>query len=409
MAKLASRALAEELVYVWEGTDRRGKRVRGELRSPTDSLVRAELRRQGITPLRVKRKPKPLLSMASRIRPRDLMLFSRQLHTMIAAGVPLVQSLDTIGNGIRNTRLRDIVRAVKVDVEGGTPLAAALGKHPRQFDELYRSLVHAGEEAGALERMLDKIAVYQEKSETLRAKVRKALFYPAIVLFVAVLVTAFILIFVIPQFESLFQGFGADLPAFTRFVIGVSQLVQAWWWAMLGGLTFAVLLGVGSHRRSPRVREWFDRLTLRLPVIGNIVRLAANARFARTLATMFGGGVPLIEAMRAVAGATGNVVFERAVLEMRDAVSTGQQLHFAMRQTALFPDMVVQMVAIGEEAGSLAEMLAKVADFYEEELDSTISTLTTLIEPAVMVILAVLVGSLVVAMYLPIFKLGSVV
>lgn len=413
MARPATRITAkkapDDLTFVWEGTDKRGRRVKGELRGLNEGAVRNDLRRQGITPLKLRKKSKPLLGGGGSITSRDMMLFTRQLCTMLGAGVPVVQSLDLVGNGSRNPKLREMVLAIKNDVESGTGLAVSLAKFPLYFDDLYVNLVQAGEEAGVLETLLNKIAIYQEKTETLKAKIKKALFYPAIVMLVAVLVTVFILLFVIPQFESLFRGFGADLPAFTKLVIEISRFVQDWWWLLLGSVAGVIGSLLYTYKRSRPMQKSIDRIALQVPIIGSVVRLGANARFARTLSTMFGSGVPLIEAMRSVAGATGNVVFEEAVMDMREAVATGQQLNFAMRQSTLFPDMVVQMVAIGEESGSLSDMLAKVADFYEEELDNTVSKLTTLIEPLVMAILAVIVGSLVIAMYLPIFKLGSVV
>lgn len=413
MARPATRITAkkapDDLTFVWEGTDKRGRRVKGELRGLNEGAVRNDLRRQGITPLKLRKKSKPLFGGGGSITSRDMMLFTRQLCTMLGAGVPVVQSLDLVGNGSRNPKLREMVLAIKNDVESGTGLAVSLAKFPLYFDDLYVNLVQAGEEAGVLETLLNKIAIYQEKTETLKAKIKKALFYPAIVMLVAVLVTVFILLFVIPQFESLFRGFGADLPAFTKLVIEISRFVQDWWWLLLGSVAGVIGSLLYTYKRSRPMQKSIDRIALQVPIIGSVVRLGANARFARTLSTMFGSGVPLIEAMRSVAGATGNVVFEEAVMDMREAVATGQQLNFAMRQSTLFPDMVVQMVAIGEESGSLSDMLAKVADFYEEELDNTVSKLTTLIEPLVMAILAVIVGSLVIAMYLPIFKLGSVV
>ncbi|TCO80189.1 type IV pilus assembly protein PilC [Plasticicumulans lactativorans] len=413
MARPATRITAkkapDDLTFVWEGTDKRGRRVKGELRGLNEGAVRNDLRRQGITPLKLRKKSKPLLGGGGSITSRDMMLFTRQLCTMLGAGVPVVQSLDLVGNGSRNPKLREMVLAIKNDVESGTGLAVSLAKFPLYFDDLYVNLVQAGEEAGVLETLLNKIAIYQEKTETLKAKIKKALFYPAIVMLVAVLVTVFILLFVIPQFESLFRGFGADLPAFTKLVIEISRFMQDWWWLLLGSVAGVIGSLLYTYKRSRPMQKSIDRIALQVPIIGSVVRLGANARFARTLSTMFGSGVPLIEAMRSVAGATGNVVFEEAVMDMREAVATGQQLNFAMRQSTLFPDMVVQMVAIGEESGSLSDMLAKVADFYEEELDNTVSKLTTLIEPLVMAILAVIVGSLVIAMYLPIFKLGSVV
>lgn len=400
---------AEDTTFVWEGIDKRNVRVKGEMRGSNLNIIKAELRRQGVNPLKVKKKPKPLLTFRNKIQTKDIMLFTRQLCTMLQSGIAVVQALDMAGHSSKNPKLKEMVLTIKADVEAGDTLAKALGKHPLYFDDLYCSLVRAGEEAGVLEVLLNKIAIYLEKSEAVKAKVKKALFYPALVLLVAFAATTFIMIFVIPQFESLFKSFGADLPAFTRMVIDISQFFQSWWWAIFGVIGGGIYGFIEGRKRSRNFKQMLDRWTLKLPLIGHMISLSANARFARTLATMFGGGVPLVDAMTSVAPATGNYVYERAVLDMRDSVSIGQQLNFAMRQTTLFPDMVIQMVAIGEEAGSLSDMLAKVADFYEEELDATVNALTTLIEPAVMVVLAVIVGGLVVAMYLPIFKLASAV
>ncbi len=399
----------EEPLFQWEGTDKRGARVKGELRGPNPNLIKAELRRQGIVPVKVRKKAKPLLDLGGSIVSKDIMLFTRQMHTMLNSGIPVVQALGMVAQGARKPKLREMILAIKSEVEGGVTFAEALSRHPLYFDELYVNLVAAGEEAGVLETLLGKIAVYKEKSEAIKAKVKKALIYPAVVLVVAFIVTAFILIFVIPQFESLFAGFGADLPAFTLFVVWLSKIFQDWWWAIFGLIIGAGVVFAQAKKRSRKFQRFLDRVSLKVPLFGKMLAISANARFARTLSTMFGGGVPLVDAMGSVAGATGNYVYERAVLDMREAVSTGQQLNFAMRQAGLFPDMVIQMVAIGEEAGSLSDMLAKVAEFYEEELDSTVGALTTLIEPLVMCVLAVLVGGLVIAMYLPIFKLGSVV
>lgn len=399
----------DDLVFLWEGTDKRGIRVKGELRGPNPNLVRAELRRQGINPLRVKKKPKPLFTAGGNIVPKDIMLFTRQLCTMLASGIAIVQALDMLAKSAKKPKLQKLIQEIKLDVEGGSSFGDALAKHPLYFNDLYVSLVRAGEEAGVLEVLLNKIAIYLEKAESIKAKVKKALLYPAIVILVGIVVTAFIMIFVIPTFESLFRDFGADLPAFTRLIINISHTFQDYWWLMLGIVGGGIYAFIQARKRIPAFRQMVDRYALKLPIFGSIFSLSANARFARTLSTMFAGGVPLVDAMTSVAGATGNYVYERAVLEMRDAVATGQQLNFAMRQTTLFPDMVIQMVAIGEEAGSLSEMLAKVADFYEEELDTTISAITTLIEPLVMAILGVLVGGLIVAMYLPIFKLGAAI
>lgn len=406
---LAKKKPVDDITFVWEGIDKRNVRVKGEIRGTAPNLVKVELRRQGINPLRVKKKPKPLITLGNTIKPKDIMLFTRQLCTMLHAGIAVVQALDMVGHSSKKPKLKDMILSIKADVEGGNTFAKALAKHHLYFDDLYCNLVNAGEEAGVLETLLGKIAIYLEKTEAIKAKIKKALLYPAIVMVVAFGVTTFIMIFVIPTFESLFKSFGADLPAFTRLIISISQFFQAWWWAIFGAIGGAIYAFIDGRKRSRAFNHLIDRWALKIPLFGYMISLSANARFARTLSTMFSGGVPLVDAMTSVAGATGNYVFEQAVLEMRDSVSIGQQLNFAMRQTTLFPDMVIQMVAIGEEAGSLGDMLAKVADFYEEELDNTVAAMTTLIEPLVMCILAVIVGSLVIAMYLPIFKLGAAI
>ncbi|MFO1370974.1 MAG: type II secretion system F family protein [Candidatus Competibacteraceae bacterium] len=399
----------DELIFKWEGTDKRGVRIKGELRAANPTLVKAELRRQGILPLSVKKKPKPLFTFGDSIKPKDIMLFTRQLCTMLTSGIAVVQALDMVGHSNRKPKVKELILNVKADVESGTAFSKALSKHHLYFNDLYCSLVHAGEEAGVLEVLLDKIATYLEKSEALKAKVKKALTYPAIVLLFAFVVTAILLIFVIPTFEDLFKGFGADLPALTKMVIQISQVFQKYWYLILGLPVVAIVGFLEARKRSRTFYQLLDRWVLQIPLIGDLVATSANARFARTLSTLFSGGVPLVDAMVSVAGATGNYVYERAVLEMRDAVSIGQQLNFAMRQSSLFPDMVVQMVAIGEEAGSLGDMLAKVADFYEAEVDQKVDNLTTMIEPLLMAFLAGVVGTLVIAMYLPIFKLASAV
>lgn len=411
---LAKPALAkakkdEELVFAWEGTDKRGKRVKGEMRGTNPNLIKAEVRRQGITPLKVRKKPKPLFAAGGSITPKDIMLFTRQLCTMLQSGIAIVQALDMVGHSSKNPKLKELILDIKKELEGGSRFADALGRHHLYFDDLYCNLVRAGEEAGVLEKLLGKIAIYLEKAEAIKSKIKKALIYPAAVLLVAFIATAFMMIFVIPQFESLFQGFGADLPAFTRMILDISDVFVNYWWLIFGSIIAPIVAFVQARKRSRTFNQLVDRWILKMPIFGPIIALSANARFARTLSTMFDGGIPLVDAMTSVAGATGNYVYESAVLEMRDSVSIGQQLNFAMRQSSLFPDMVIQMIAIGEEAGSLGSMLAKVADFYEEELDTTVAALTTLIEPLVMCILAVLVGSMVIAMYLPIFKLGAAV
>ncbi|HDP88531.1 MAG TPA: type II secretion system F family protein [Thioalkalivibrio sp.] len=402
-------AKAEKMVFVWEGTDKKGSRIKGEMEGASDAIVKADLRRQGINPLKVRKKPKPLFGGTKKITTKDIAIFSRQLATMMSAGVPLVQAFEIVGRGHENPAMQDLILAIKTDIEGGTPLADALGKHPAHFDELFVNLVRAGEQAGALETLLDKIATYKEKTEALKSKIKKALMYPAAVIVVAFIVTTILLLFVVPQFESLFQGFGADLPAFTQMVINLSRWLQAYWYivfAVIGIGTFAL---VQANKRSAEFRRRRDILALKIPVVGELLRKSAIARFARTLSTMFAAGVPLVEAMESVAGATGNALYAEATLKMRDDTASGTQLQASMRATNLFPNMVVQMVAIGEESGSLEGMLSKVADFYEQEVDDMVDGLSSLMEPMIMAILGVLVGGLVIAMYLPIFKLGAVV
>jgi type IV pilus assembly protein PilC len=328
---------------------------------------------------------------------------------MMSAGVPLVQAFEIVGRGHENPSMQELILAVKADVEGGTSLADSLAKHPDHFDSLFVNLVRAGEQAGALETLLDKVATYKEKTEELKGKIKKALFYPAAVVVVAFIVSAILLLFVVPQFQELFQGFGADLPAFTLFVITLSEIFQAYWWAIFGGIIATVLVFIQAKKRSPSFARSLDVLALKAPIFGELVRKAAIARFARTLSTMFAAGVPLVEAMESVAGATGNALYQEATLRMRDDTATGTQLQQSMRNTGLFPNMVVQMVAIGEESGSLEQMLGKVADFYEQEVDNMVDALSSLLEPLIMAFLGIVVGGLVIAMYLPIFKLGSVV
>jgi type IV pilus assembly protein PilC len=401
----------EELVwFVWEGVDRNGARQKGELSSRSETVAKAELRRQGVRIAKIKKKPKPLFGPGKKkILPKDIAIFSRQLATMMSAGVPLVQSFEIVGRGHENPSMQDLILNIKSDVEGGSTLAEALAKHPLYFDELFCNLVHAGEQGGVLEGLLHKIAEYKEKTESIKAKIKKAMTYPAAVIVVAFVVTTILLIFVVPQFEQVFKGFGADLPAFTQMVVDLSRFLQESWYIMLGAVVAVVYILMQLKQRSRAFNRLLDRLILQIPVIGVIMNKAAISRFARTLATMSAAGMPLVEALQSVAGATGNIVYSTAVLRIRDDVSTGTQLQTAMRQVNLFPNMVVQMVAIGEEAGSLDTMLSKVADFYEEEVDNAVDSLSSLIEPMIMAILGVVVGGLVVAMYLPIFKMGSVV
>jgi len=374
-------------------------------------MVKAELRRQGINPIKVKKKPKALFGGAKtkKIIPKDIAVFSRQMATMMSSGVPLVQSFEIIGRGHDNPSMQTLIMTIKSDVEGGSSLSEALAKHPRYFDELYCNLVRAGEQAGILETLLHKIALYKEKVEAIKGKIKKAMFYPTAVIIAAFVVTTILLYYVVPQFESLFKGFGADLPAMTQMVINMSKFTQEYWWAMLLTIGGGIFAFIESKRRFPKFNHFLDRLSLQFPVLGPIINKAAIARYARTLATMFAAGVPLVEAMTTVAGAAGNVIYSNAILRMRDDVATGITLQMAMRQSGLFPNMVVQMVAIGEEAGSLDAMLSKVADFYEEEVDNAVDGLSSLMEPMIMAFLGVIIGGLVIAMYLPIFKMGQVV
>ncbi|HEY1991692.1 MAG TPA: type II secretion system F family protein [Gammaproteobacteria bacterium] len=399
-------AAAKNLNFVWEGTDKKGNRIKGKTVAPSEAAVKADLRRQGIAPVKIS---KARRKAGKKIETADIAFFSRQMATMMSSGVPLVQSMDIIGKGHANPAMQDMVMAIKADVEAGNNLADALGKHPLYFDDLFVSLVRAGEQAGALETLLDKIATYKEKTERIKKKIKKALSYPIAVLVVAFVVTGILLVFVIPQFEALFKGFGADLPAFTQFVVNLSRSVRS------QGIFYLIVIGaIGGaffffKKRSRKFRENLDKISLKIPVVGDILTKSSLARFARTLSTMFAAGVNLVDALTSVSGATGNIIYEQATLKIRDQVSTGQQLNICMSQTGLFPHVMIQMIAIGEEAGSIDAMAAKVADFYEEEVDNAVDNLTSLMEPLIMAVLGVLVGGLVVAMYLPIFKLGSVI
>ena len=396
-----------DVPFLWEGRDKRGQRVKGNTMAPDDAAVRAELRRQGIIPSRVRRKRDSL--RGGKVNAADIAVFARQLATMLTAGIPMVQAFEIVASGVDKPSVRTLILAVKADVESGTSLHEALAKQPLYFDDLFVHLVRAGEQAGALDTLLDKIATYKEKSEAIKKKVKKALFYPASVLIVAFIVTTVLMIFVIPEFQKLFTGFGANLPAFTMFVINISNAVRH------HGIWIALVIGAAAwvfmyfKKRSRKMREVLDRISLKIPIIGPILNKAAIARYARTLSTMFAAGVPLVEALESVSGATGNIIYENAVLKMRDEVATGQRLQRAMEARGIFPNMVVQMIAVGEESGSLDEMAGKVATFYEAEVDNAVDAMSSLLEPLIMVILGVIVGGLVIAMYLPIFQLGNVV
>jgi type IV pilus assembly protein PilC len=401
------KAIKRDIPFAWEGRDKRGQRVKGKSLAPDESALRVELRRQGIAPSRIRKQAQKM--RGGRVTPGDIAVFSRQLATMLASGIPMVQAFEIVATGSEKPAMQKLILDVKGDVESGTSLHEALGKHPLYFDDLYVNLVEAGEQAGALETLLDKVATYKEKSEAIKKKVKKALFYPAAVLAVAFIVTIILLIFVIPEFQTLFQGFGANLPAFTQFVINLSLLVQH------DGIFLAIVAGAAVYaflyfkKRSRKMREMLDRISLKVPIIGPILNKAAIARYSRTLSTMFAAGVPLVEALESVAGACGNIVYENAVMKMKDEVATGQRLQRAMEARGIFPNMVVQMIAVGEESGSLDTMSGKVATFFEAEVDNAVDAMSSLLEPLIMVILGVLVGGLVIAMYLPIFKMGSVV
>jgi type IV pilus assembly protein PilC len=397
-------------VFVWEGKDKRGTKMKGEQPAKNANLVRAELRRQGITPTVVKPKPKSLFGGAGKkVSAKEIAVFSRQLATMMKSGVPIVTALEIIAGGQKNPKAKELFTALRTDIEGGSSVYEALGKHPVYFDELYRNLVKAGESAGVLETVLDTIATYKENIESLKGKIKKALFYPATVIAVAILVSAILLVFVVPQFQQVFASFGADLPAFTKMIIAASDFMIAYWWLVLFAVVGTGFLFTYFKKRSLAFSHFLDRMMLKVPVVGQILHNAAIARFARTLAVTFKAGVPLVEALDIVSGATGNTVYEKAVKRIRDDVSVGYQMNMAMKQVNLFPHMVVQMTAIGEEAGALDAMLFKVAEFYEEEVNNAVDALSSLLEPMIMIIIGGVVGSMVVGMYLPIFKLAAAI
>ena len=396
--------------FTWVGIDKRGIKIKGESVSKNASMVKADLRKQGINPQAVKAKAKPLFGQGGKaIKGRDIAVFSRQLATMMAAGVPMVQGFEIVAGGQANPRMKDMLTNIKQDIEGGSALYEALGKYPVQFDELFVNLVKAGESAGVLDTVLDTIASYKENIEAIKGKIKKAMFYPAAVFAVAILVSAILLIFVIPQFEAVFQNFGADLPAFTQMLVNLSRFMVSYWWMVLG-IFIAVVTGIIMlYKRSEKFAHLVGRMLLKIPIIGEILRQSAIARYARTLGVTFKAGVPLVEALDSVSNATGSVVYNEAVKRIREDVAVGHQLQLAMKQTNLFPNMVVQMVAIGEEAGALDAMLFKIAEFYEAEVNNAVDALSSLLEPLIMVVIGGVVGSMVVGMYLPIFKLGAVV
>lgn len=397
--------------YLYEGFDRKGVKVKGEIPARNLQLAKVTLRKQGISVRTIREKRKNILEglIKKKVTTLDITIFTRQLATMIKAGVPLVQSFEIVAEGLDNPAMREVVLGIKTEVEGGNTFAGALRKYPQHFDNLFCSLVESGEQSGALETMLDRVAIYKEKSEVLKQKIKKAMKYPIAVIIVAIIVTVILMVKVVPVFSEMFSSFGADLPAFTQMVVGMSNWTQKYWFILLIAIIVIIMAFIEAKKRSKKLRDGLDKLSLRLPIFGDLVYKAIIARYSRTLSTTFAAGVPLIDALQSTAGATNNIVYEEAVMRIRDDVATGQQLQFAMRATNLFPSMAVQMVAIGEESGSLDAMLDKVATHYESEVDNAVDGLTAMMEPFIMAILGVLVGGLVIAMYLPIFQMGSVV
>lgn len=408
-AKAAKQKVEKIYPFKWEGKDRKGVKVSGELQGTNQALVKAQLRKQGVLVTKIHKKSTLFGARAKKIKPLDIAFFTRQLATMMASGVPIVQAFEIIAEGTANPNFAKLINEIRTDVASGNTLAASLAKHPQYFDELFCNLVESGEQSGRLESLLDRIATYKEKTEALKAKIKKAMTYPIAVVVVAVIVTAILLLKVVPQFKEVFANFGAELPAFTLMVIGLSEWLQAWWFIILIGMIAVGWVYTQVNRRSKPFRDAQDRTLLKAPIVGQIIYEAAVARYARTLATTFAAGVPLVQALDSVAGAAGNVVFYNAVMGIKQDVSAGTQLNFAMRTTNVFPSLAIQMAGIGEESGNLDGMLEKVADFYEAEVDNKVDNLTTLLEPMIMSVLGVLIGGLIIAMYLPIFQLGAVV
>jgi type IV pilus assembly protein PilC len=394
--------------FTWEGTDAKGRRVKGDNEGPSAAYIKATLRRQGIRQIKVRKKPRPLFSIGKSVKPKDITFFTRQLSTMISAGIPVAQSIDGIARGHENPSVHDLLTSIRQEVESGTSLSNTLMRYPVHFDRLFTSLVAAGEQSGTLDVLLEKVASYKEKVEALKGKVKAAMMYPTAVLVVALIVVALLLIFVIPQFEQLFRNFGGELPTLTATVVEMSRWFQKWWLLFFAGLIGSVVAIVYMYKRSPKMQFALDRVTLRLPVFGPLFKKATIARVARTLSTMFGAGVPLVDALESVAGASGNRVYHNGIINVRNEVSTGRTLETSMAQTGLFPSMVLQMVSTGEESGELELMLAKIAEFYEQEVDDAVAALSSLIEPLMIVVLGVIIGTMVVAMYLPIFKMAAV-
>ncbi|GHF79595.1 type II secretion system F family protein [Thalassotalea marina] len=398
-------------VFLWQGVNRKGKKVNGELSAASMLELKAQLRKQGITPGRIKKKPKPLFGLGGdkKIIPADIATITRQIATMLGAGVPLVQTIEMIGKGHNNGNMQKLLGDIGNKLQSGIPLSECLRDHPRYFDGLYCDLVHSGEQSGSLETIYDRIATYKEKAEALKAKIKKAMTYPIAVLVVAAIVTSILLIFVVPVFKEIFDSFGAELPAFTLLVLAISEFMQSYWYIGLGIVFVAGFLFKRAHLNSRKFRDNVDKNILKLPVVGDLLKKAAVARYARTLSTTFAAGVPLPDALESAAGASGNAVFRDAILEIRSEVSSGMQMNLAMRNCNIFPDMVIQMVAIGEESGAVDDMLAKVATVYEQQVDDAVDSLTSLLEPMIMAVLGVVIGGLIVAMYLPIFQIGQVV
>ncbi|MBV1909661.1 MAG: type II secretion system F family protein [Kangiellaceae bacterium] len=409
--RTAAAKAPKQFNYKWEGADKKGQKVKGEMTAETPAVVKAQLRKQGVSPLKVSKVAQPLFGggKGKPIEAADVAMFSRQIATMMKAGVPLVQSFDIIGRGNEKPLVQDLLLSVKSDIESGQTMADSLRKHPKYFDDLFCDLVDAGEQSGSLEGMLDRIATYKEKTEALKSKIKKALNYPIAVVVIAVIVTSILLVKVVPQFQEIFEGFGAELPAFTLFVIGISKFMVAYWWMFLFAIIGFVITYGKMLSKSKKMRDRQDKALLKAPVIGEILHKAAIARFTRTLSTTFAAGVPLVEALTSAAGASGNALYRDAIIQIRNDVTTGMQMNMAMQSTGVFPNMVVQMIAIGEESGSIDAMLSKVADIYEQQVDDAVDGLSALLEPLIMAVLGVLVGGLIIAMYLPIFQLGNVV
>lgn len=395
--------------FEWKGLNRDGKKTGGELKGTTVAEIKSQLKQQGVNPKVVRKKASPLFSRNPDIKAMDIAMVTRQIATMLAAGVPLVTTIEMLGRGHEKQKMRELLGTVLSEIQSGIPLSDSLRPHRRYFDDLYVDLVAAGEHSGSLDAVFDRIATYREKAEQLKSKIKKAMFYPAAVVVVAILVTTLLLLFVVPQFEEIFNSFGAELPAFTQFIIGISRFLQSSWYIFFAAIVISIWLFIRAHRNSQVVRDRVDELVLKIPVIGNILHKAAMARFSRTLATTFAAGVPLIDGMESAAGASGNAVYRKALLKVRQEVMAGMQMNVAMRTTGLFPDMLIQMVMIGEESGSLDNMLNKVANIYEMQVDDAVDGLSSLIEPIMMVVIGTLVGGLIVGMYLPIFQMGNVV